>query len=109
MFRNKQLGKNITAFVLLAALLLPTAVQFASTFEPHDHFDCTEKKTHFHQSIVECETCTFNYSPFHYSITFLKETEVFLIPETFKISFAFLLFHSFNITNTQLRAPPVLA
>lgn len=109
MFWNKQLGKNISAFVLLAALLLPTAVQFASTFEPHDHFVCAEKKTHFHQSIVECETCTFNYSPFQYSITFFKDTEVFLTPETFKISFGSLLFHSFNITNTQLRAPPVLA
>ena len=109
MFCNKQLGKNISAFVLLVALLLPTAVQFASTFEPHDHFVCTEKKTHFHKSIVECETCTFNYSPFHYRITFFKDTEVFLTPETFKISFGSLLFHSFNITNTQLRAPPVLA
>ena len=109
MFCNKQLGKNITAFVLLAALLLPTAMQFASTFESHDHFVCTEQQTHFHQSIVECETCTFNYSPFHYSITFFKDTEVFLTPKTFKISFGSLVFHSFNITNTQLRAPPVLA
>ena len=109
MFCNNQFGKNISAFVLLAALLLPTAVQFVSIFESHDHVVCTEQQTHFHQSIVECEICTFNYSPFHYSITSFKDTEVLLTPETSKVNFGSLLFHSFTITNTQLRGPPVLA
>jgi len=35
--------------------------------------------------------------------------EVVLIPEATKVSFASLLFHSFTITNTKLRGPPVLA
>ncbi len=98
-----------TVFVLLGALLLPIFLQFASIFESHHHDVCSEQQIHFHQSIVKCETCSFNYSPFHYSIVFYRDSDVILIPETSKVSFTFLLFHSLTITNSQLRGPPVLA
>ena len=109
MFSSKQFCKNTFALVLLGAFLLPTAVQFASAFESHNHFICNEQQIHVHQSVIECETCTFNYSPYHFSFVIFTNLEVFLTPEATKVSFASLLFHSFNITNTKLRGPPVLA
>jgi hypothetical protein len=109
MFSSKQFCKNTFALVLLGAFLLPTAVQFASAFESHNHFICNEQQIHVHQSVIECETCTFNYSPYHFSFVIFTNLEVVLTPEATKVSFASLLFHSFNITNTKLRGPPVLA
>ena len=49
---KKQFVKNIIALLLLMSLLLPTAFQFVSIFDIHQHIVCSEQQVHVHKSIV---------------------------------------------------------
>jgi len=108
LYTKKQFGNNIIALLLLISLLSPSAFQFVSIFEKHEHIVCSEQQVHVHESIVECDVCLFHFTPLNYTLAQYKDLEVLLIPETIKDSFASLLFHSFTVTNIQLRGPPVL-
>ena len=106
---KKQLTKSIASLALLIALMLPTAVQFIHMFEGHEHIACSENKTHIHKSSTKCEICSFHLGSFNYDITEYPDLLVSEIPMNVKDTSTSLLFHSFKVTNTQLRAPPVLA
>ncbi len=109
MIFEKQLGKNIAALLLFAALMLPTAIQFSHIFEGHEHIACTEHKTHIHKTVVKCDICHFQVASFKYDIFEYPNLLLPKIPVTIEANFASLQLHSFNITNTQLRAPPILS
>ncbi|MDG1385591.1 MAG: hypothetical protein P8P33_01055 [Flavobacteriaceae bacterium] len=106
---KNQIGKNIIASLLLMFLLLPTVFQFVSVFEDHEHVVCSEQQVHVHKSIVDCEICSFHFTPLNYNLAQHKSFEVLLISETTQENFTFLLFHSFTTTNIKLRGPPALA
>ena len=106
---KNQFGKNIIASLLLMFLLLPTVFQFVSVFEDHEHVVCSEQQVHVHKSIVDCEICSFHFTPLNYNLAQHKSFEVLLISETTQENFTSLLFHSFKITNIQLRGPPALS
>jgi hypothetical protein len=106
---KNQFGKNIIASLLLMSLLLPTVFQFVSVFEEHQHVLCSEQQVHIHKSIVDCEICSFHFTPLSYNFAQHKSLEVLLILETTQENFTSLLFHSFTITNIQLRGPPALS
>jgi len=106
---KKQYVKNIIASLLLMFLLLPTALQFVTIFDTHEHMVCSEQQVHVHKSIVECEICSFQFTPLHYNLVHNNELEILLIPETTQERTYSLLFHSFKITNIQLRGPPALS
>lgn len=106
---KKQLGKNLAALVLFAALMLPTAVQFFHMFEGHEHVACLEQKTHLHESIVKCEIVNFHLASFNYDIAEYPELAIPTIPVKVETNFASLQFHSFKITNTKLRGPPIFS
>ena len=106
---KNQIGKNIIASLLLMFLLLPTVFQFVSVFEDHEHVVCSEQQVHVHKSIVDCEICSFHFTPLNYNLAQHKSFEVLLISETTQENFTFLLFHSFTTTNIKLRGPPDLA
>ena len=106
---KKQFVKNIIASLLLMFLLLPTAFQFVTIFEKHEHIVCSEQQVHVHKSIVECEICSFHFTPLNYNLVHHNELEILLIPETTQERTYSLLFHSFKITNIQPRGPPALS
>ena len=106
---RKQIGKNIVALLLFAALMLPTAVQFFHTFEGHEHIACTETTTHIHKSITKCEICSFHLASFNYDLAKYPDLLVPKIPVEIDVNLSSLQFHSFQITNTQLRAPPIFS
>ncbi|WP_159021375.1 hypothetical protein [Formosa sp. L2A11] len=109
MDQKKQLGKNIASLLLFIALMLPTAVKFVHIFEGHEHFTCTETRTHLHKTVSRCEICSFHLTSFKYDIF---EYPDLLVSETLQktvADFSALQLHSFKITNTQLRAPPTLS
>lgn len=109
MDNKKQFGKNLLALVLFAALLLPTAVQFFHILEGHEHITCSEKTTHIHKSVTTCDICDFHLVSFNYNIAKYSNLLVPKIPIRVDVSFTSLRFHSFKITNTQLRAPPIFS
>lgn len=87
--------------------MLPTAIHFTHIFEEHEHIVCNDKSsTHIHESETKCEICSFNLASFNYQITQYPDLFPIAIPVKKEINFDSLLFHSFKITNTQLRAPP---
>ena len=106
---KRQVVKNIIASLLLMFLLLPTALQFVTIFEKHEHIVCSEQQVHVHKSIVECEICSFHFTPLNYNLVHHNGLEILLIPETTQERTYSLLFHSFKITNIQLRGPPALS
>ena len=65
---KNQFGKNIIASLLLMFLLLPTVFQFVSVFEDHEHVVCSEQQVHVHKSIVDCEICSFHFTPLNYNL-----------------------------------------
>ena len=104
-----QFVNNIIASLLLIFLLLPTAFQFVTIFEKHEHIVCSEQQVHVHKFIIECEICSFHFTPLNYNLVHYNELEILLIPETTQERAYSLLFHSFKITNIQLRGPPALS
>ncbi len=109
MYYKKQIGKNVITLLLFAALMLPTAIQFFDMFEDHEHIACTEKTTHIHKSIASCDVCDFHLVSFNYDVFKYPDLLLPNIPIKVDANFASLQFHSFKITNTQLRAPPVFS
>ena len=106
---RKQIGKNIVALLLFVALMLPTAVQFFHVFEGHEHNTCSEKTTHIHKSITKCDICDYHLASFNYDIAKYPDLLLPKIPVKIEADFTSLQFHSFQITNTQLRAPPIFS
>lgn len=106
---KKQLGKNIAALLLFVALMMPTAIQFFHMFEGHEHIACTEQTTHLHKTIEKCDICHFHLASFNYDIAEYIQIISPVIPVKIEADFASLQFHSFKITNTQLRAPPIFS
>ena len=106
---RKQIGKNILTLLLLVALMLPTAIQFFHMFEGHDHITCSEKITHIHKSITKCDICDFHLAASNYDIANYPDLLLPKIPVKIETNFTSLQFHSFKITNTQLRAPPIIS
>ena len=109
MYFKKQIGKNVITLLLFAAFMLPTAIQFFDMFEDHEHITCTEKTTHIHKSIEKCDVCDFHLVSFNYDIVIYPDLILPKIPIKVDANLASLQFHSFKITNTQLRAPPVFS
>ncbi|WP_299781542.1 hypothetical protein [uncultured Formosa sp.] len=109
MNQKQQLGKNIASLLLFMALMLPTAVKFVHIFEGHQHFTCTEQKTHLHTSVTKCEICSFHLASFKYDIVEYPDLLLTEVPLEMEVNFTPLQLHSFSITNTQLRAPPIFS
>ncbi|WP_025663198.1 hypothetical protein [Aquimarina megaterium] len=106
MNHKKQIGKNIVALLLTVALMAPSAIQFFHMLEGREHITCTEKATHIHKSIAKCEICSFLLASFNYNIAKYPDLLLPRIFEKVDETFTSLQFHSFKITNKQLRAPP---
>ena len=104
-----QLGKNITALLLFVAVMLPSAVQLIHVFDGHEHVACTEHTTHIHQTVIKCDICSFHLTSYNYDIAQYPNLLVPEIPVKLEVNFASLKLHSFKITNTQLRAPPIFS
>lgn len=103
---SKNIKKKATAIVLFVLLVFPTIFNFVHHFENHIHIECSENKTHIHQSFSECDICDFNLLSFNYHINNYVGFEPTEIPVTLNVRFEPLQLHSFTTTNTQLRAPP---
>lgn len=106
---KKQIVKSIASLVLLLALMLPTAIQFIHLFEGHEHTACTEQKTHIHESTPKCEICSFHLTSFDYNLAVYTNLVTPEIPAEVNVKVTPLYLRSITVTNTQLRAPPVVS
>lgn len=103
---DKQVLRKVASLLLFSILMFPNAIQFSHAFEAHEHAPCTEKSTHIHQAIPNCDICDFHFVPFSYKIQVYPEFFDPNVPEKVEKHFSTLLYHPFKKTNTQLRAPP---
>lgn len=73
MILKKEILKIILAAIFSLALLFPTAVKFAHTFEDHDHEVCTDFSVHIHKKQLDCSICDFHFSIFSFEVQKLPE------------------------------------
>lgn len=106
---KKQIGKRRVAVLLFIAIMLPVTTQFFHLFEAHEHTVCTDNTTHFHETIIKCEICSFHFTPINYDIAQYPDLLLPKIAVKKEVNFTSLQLHSFCVTNTQLRAPPVFS
>jgi len=106
MAKGNQIRQVIASLALLCALMLPTVIQISHIFQDHEKVVCTNQSTHFHNEVSDCQICDFNLTPLDYNIAEYPDLVLADIPLNVEKQFSPLLFHSFKITNTQLRAPP---
>ena len=109
MKHKKQIGHVIIALLLFTAFLLPTVVQSFHLFEAHKHTSCFDQSTHFHESTPKCELCAIHFTSTKYDIvkySNLLLPTIFVKVQTILDS---LRLHSFKLTNTLLRAPPIFS
>ena len=106
MFKKKQIGKSLATLGLLLTMMLPTFVQFVHAFGAHEHFVCTDRDSHVHQTPVKCEICTIQLTPFDFDLTDYDG----LVPAEFIVQQAELAVsthvESFNLNYNLLRGPP---
>ena len=106
---GKQFGKSIVALLLFVALMLPTSVQFFHIFDEHEHISCTEKTAHIHKLVTKCDICDFHLASINYDIAKYPDLLLPKISDKVDVNFTSHQLHSFKITNTQLRAPPIFS
>jgi hypothetical protein len=109
MAKGSQIKHAITSLVLFCALMLPTVIQISHIFQDHDTVICNNQNTHIHNEVSNCQICDFNLTSLNYQIGEYPDLVLADIPQKVEKQFSSLLFHSFKITNTQLRAPPVFS
>lgn len=80
MIVSKQLRLKLSAFLLLALLLLPSMVQLFHSFENHKHTACGEVKTHLHEKNIDCRIGYFHFSTFTFDHPFFL---IRVVPESF--------------------------
>lgn len=105
---KKEIFKIILAATFSLALLLPTAVKFAHTFENHDHEVCTDFTVHIHKTQLDCSICDFHFSIFSFETqnhpefsilnSFHKTETIYLLPD-----------FTLNEIHYFLRGPPLLS
>ncbi len=105
---NKEIVKVFSAAIFALALLLPTVVKFAHTFEGHEHKTCTETSTHIHQKQLDCSICDFHFSLFDFKAQELPE---FAVLDGFQKTETVYILPEFRLNSTHyfLRGPPLFS
>jgi hypothetical protein len=106
---REQVGKSLATLLLLVVFMLPMSIQFLHTLEGHEHVTCSEQKTHIHESINKCEVCSFHFTSLNFSVLEYSDTVIHKNIHKSENNYISLRFHSFQLTNKQLRAPPILS
>lgn len=109
MYLKNQLGKTSASVLLLLALILPTSIQFSHMIEGHENDTCNVQISHIHKSEKNCETCDFQLTSISYDIGEYPDLLLTQISVKLSTDFTPLQFHYPTLTNTQLRAPPIMS
>ena len=109
MRKQHHIKKRVLALLLWLVLITPSVFTFIHQFESHDHFDCSENKSHIHVLSSECQSCDFNLLTFNYFIYEYSELIKFSFSKTkgFDTNFVKVKFYNYNYK--QLRAPPLMS
>lgn len=109
MNRLKQhIGFRLCAMLLVATLLIPTAVKVAHIFKTHHHVFCTAKhEKHLHNYDFDCQ-----FYKFHVNASFTLPNFHFEVPEIFQPSKAieapYVALIEHEDLHFSLRGPPAL-
>lgn len=105
---KREILKIIAASIFALALLLPTVVQFAHSFEGHKHEACIDISTHFHEKQLDCSICDFHFSIFNFTPQQFAEL---VIQEGFQKTEIpyFVADFTLNSTHYFLRGPPLFS
>lgn len=107
-FLKKEILRIVTVAIFSLALLLPTAVKLAHTFEGHEHKACTDFSVHIHKKQLDCSICDFHFSIFDFKP---QEVPEFAILHCFQKTETVYLLPKFNKITSHyfLRGPPLFS
>jgi len=107
-YLKKKILRIVTVAIFSLALLLPTAVKLAHTFEGHEHKACTDFSVHIHKKQLDCSICDFHFSIFDFTP---QEQPEFLVYHSFQhIDTVYLIPElDLNLNNYFLRGPPLFS
>ena len=100
----------LIASLLLVTMALPAYIQFSHQLEEdHGYTICHEQEDHVHENVVHCEMCDCQFSTFIFEFTSYPETVITPFISKIALGTTTPLCYYSPLTNTQLRAPPVLS
>ncbi|MDN3723990.1 hypothetical protein QRD02_06320 [Aequorivita sp. SDUM287046] len=105
---KKEILRIISVAIFSAALLLPTAVKLAHSFEGHQHETCTDISVHIHEKQLECSICDFHFSIFNFTPAQQPDFKVFHSFQNSSTDYVFAYYHS-NPNIYFLRGPPLFS
>jgi hypothetical protein len=102
------IGFKISLVILIIALLVPSFVKLAHTFETHKHEICkTPQKSHYHELNLDCDFYKFKLSNAlyiqHYDIEITSKSQLILVSNLYTSAYSNL-----HLQQTSLRGPPQL-
>lgn len=105
---KKEILRILTVTIFSFALLFPTAIKFAHTFEGHEHQACTDFSVHIHKKQLDCSICDFHFSIFNFTPQELPE---FAVLNGFHKTETIYLLPKFNQNTSHyfLRGPPLFS
>lgn len=108
MIFKKEIFKFVYAAIFSLAVLFPSAIKFAHTFENHKHEVCEDVTTHLHQKQLDCSICDFHFSIYNFTPLQLAEITVL---QSFQKTESVYLFPEFKLNSSYylLRGPPLLS
>ena len=109
MRKQQHIKKRFLALLLWLVLISPSVFNFIHQFETHDHFVCSENKSHIHVLNSECQSCDFNLLTFNYELYEFSELIKLSFSKTKDFGTNFAKVKSYNYNYKQLRAPPLLS
>lgn len=104
----KNLLIGFFSFLLISAILIPSALKFSHFFIEDGHVECNEHlKTHFHESDFECQLFKFHHT---HQINFTPEEVTFNIITLPSVqNFNYYNFLSeYQALHFSLRGPPTV-
>lgn len=105
MTQIKHIVISVVTYLLLCAIVFPSALQFSHLFEEHEHTFCGNVSTHLHENDLDCDFTKF-LIPLAPSYTFNFEEQKVFIDET-TLSFYYQAPKELGISQfIRARGPP---
>ncbi len=108
MTSKKEIFKFIFAAIFSLALLFPSFVQLAHTFEDHKHEVCIDFSVHIHKKQLDCSIYDFHFSLFNFEV---DPPFKFAATNSFQTTETHYLLPEFTINAVHyfLRGPPLIS
>lgn len=101
---------KVLAFLLVLAVLFPSALKFSHAFTHHSHQVCEDdnsSSTHFHETDIDCDFYKFKLTKNQFFVLSKYESKA-KFPDSRKTTEHYISFNNYQQLTRFLRGPPQL-